>query len=312
MSTSPQAGARPRVVHDRTELRAALAAAGSRNRAPGAEGPGDVSQRAVVMTMGALHSGHLELVRAARERIGPHGHLVVTIFVNPLQFGPNEDFDQYPRDLDADLAKLAASDAKVDLVFAPTQQQMYPDGPIVTVSAGPIGHVLEGALRPGHFDGVLTVVLKLLHLLSPDVAVFGDKDAQQLLAVRRMVVDLNLEVEILGVPILRDDDGLALSSRNSYLNTEQRQRALTLHRALQAGRDASVAGAVAVRNAAREVFASAESEPDYLELVDPTTVGPVPDDHVGRALLLVAARVGTTRLIDNLAVNLPARAGGAQ
>lgn len=286
----------PQVVRTPTELTAALAA---------------TETRAVVMTMGALHSGHLELVRAARERIGPDGQLVVTIFVNPLQFGPAEDFAQYPRDLAADLERLAASGATVDLVFAPDEQQMYPDGPIVTVSSGRIGQILEGAVRPGHFDGVLTVVLKLLHLTRPDVAVFGEKDAQQLLAVRRMVADLNLDVEILGVPILRDHDGLALSSRNTYLDDEDRRRALVLHRALQAGNAASSAGAVAVIAAAHAQLQGSGITPDYLELVDPTTVGPVPDQHTGPALLLVAAQVGTTRLIDNLAVTLPARAGGA-
>lgn len=286
----------PQVVRTLAELTAALAA---------------TEPRAVVMTMGALHPGHLELVRAARKRIGPRGKLVVTIFVNPLQFGPAEDFAQYPRDLEADLEKLAASGASVDLVFAPQEQQMYPDGPIVTVSSGRIGHILEGAARPGHFDGVLTVVLKLLHLTAPDVAVFGDKDAQQLLAVRRMVADLNLDVEILGVPILRDNDGLALSSRNAYLDDDDRRRALELHRALQVGRGARSAGAAAVLTAAHAQLQGAGIDPDYLVLVDPTNVGPVPDHHTGPALLLVAAQVGTTRLIDNLAVTLPARAGGA-
>ena len=320
MTTTAPHARTPRLARTPTELTAALITArtaalteGSPTTAPADAATGAARpRRAVVMTMGALHSGHEELVRAARQRIGAAGQLIVTIFVNPLQFGPGEDFEQYPRDLDADLAKLAASDNRVDVVFAPDQHQMYPDGPIVTVTAGHIGEVLEGAVRPGHFDGVLTVVLKLLHLIRPDVAIFGEKDAQQLLAVRRMVTDLNLDVEILGVPILRDADGLALSSRNVYLTVEERRRALALHGALQAGAAVRSAGAAAVLPAAHQQLAAAGITPDYLVLVDPTTVGPVPDDHIGPALLLVAARVGTTRLIDNLAVTLPGCAGGAQ
>lgn len=299
----------PQVVRSRAELAAAL---GSESHVPEPESArSDRAERAVVMTMGALHSGHVELVRAARERVGPQGQVIVTVFVNPLQFGPDEDFEQYPRDLEGDVERLAASGADVDLVFAPDVEQMYPDGPIVTVTAGRIGRVLEGAARPGHFDGVLTVVLKLLHLIGPDVAVFGEKDAQQLLAVRRMVADLAVPIEILGVPIIRDDDGLALSSRNAYLGTDERRRALALSRALHAARDAQESGTRTILAAARQVLASADIEPDYLVLVDPTTVADVPDDHVGPALVLIAARVGTTRLIDNMAVTVPARAGGA-
>ena len=260
-------------------------------------------RRAVVMTMGALHAGHLELVREARRLAD---EVVVTIFVNPLQFGPGEDLDSYPRTLDADVALLAS--VGVDVVFAPTLDEMYPDGrPIVSVTAGRIGTVLEGASRPGHFDGVLTVVLKLLHLTAPDVAVFGEKDAQQLLAVRRLVHDLDVPVTIHGVPIVRDDDGLALSSRNAYLSAQERARALALSSSLAAGRDAALRGAPAdeVRETARGMLEAAEGvDVDYLVLVDPATVDDVPPDHTGPALLLVAARVGTTRLIDTMAVEL--------
>ena len=277
------------------------------------EETGEVPRRAVVMTMGALHDGHLALVRAAREAVGPDGQVVVTDFVNPLQFGPGEDYERYPRDLDADLATLARGGARVDVVFAPSAAEMYPSGPIVRVSSGTIGTVLEGAIRPGHFDGVLTVVLKLLNLVAPDVAVFGEKDAQQLLAIRRMVLDLELPVEIVGVPIVRQPDGLALSSRNAYLSDEERARALALSGALRAGAAAGERGADAVRAAATAVLESAGVDPDYLTLVDPTTVEDVPASYAGGALLLVAARVGTTRLIDNTAVDVvPPGAGGAQ
>lgn len=282
------------LVRTRAELDAALAI----------PSPG---RRAVVMTMGALHSGHTSLVRAARELVGPHGQVVVTVFVNPLQFGPSEDFAQYPRDLEADLATLAASGTVVDLVLAPDAAEVYPgypDAPLVRVSAGRLGEVLEGASRPGHFDGVLTVVLKLLHLVQPDVAVFGEKDAQQLLLIRRMVADLDVPVEIVGVPIARAGDGVALSSRNAYLSAAERESARALSGALRAGAAAGAHGADAVRAAAREVLAEACLTPDYLRLVDPTTVDEVPSDHGGPALLLVAARVGTTRLIDNMAVQV--------
>nr|WP_242637012.1 pantoate--beta-alanine ligase [Myceligenerans salitolerans] len=265
------------------------------------EGP---ARRAVVMTMGALHEGHLELVRRAREEAGAGGQVVVTIFVNPLQFGEGEDLAAYPRDLAGDLEKLASVGA--DVVFAPAPDTVYPFGePVVRVSAGRIGEVLEGDFRPGHMDGVLTVVLKLTHLVRPDVALFGEKDAQQLLAVRRMAADLDLDVEIVGVPTVRDPDGLALSSRNAYLSGPERERALALSRALHAGAEAGPRGAADVRRTASDVLNAADGvEVDYLALVDPITVDDVPDDHSGPALLLVAARVGTTRLIDNQAVEV--------
>lgn len=292
-------------------------------------------RRAVVMTMGALHEGHLSLVRLAREHAGPDGQVVVTVFVNPLQFGPGEDFEAYPRDLEGDLAKVASAGA--DVVFAPGTAEMYPDGDaLVRVSAGPLGATLEGASRPGHFDGMLTVVLKLLHVVAPDVAVFGEKDAQQLLLVRRMVVDLDVPVEVVGAPLVREPDGVAMSSRNAYLDADERVRATALSRALAAGEAVGAAGgsAGAVVAAAAEVLNDTEGvEVDYLALVDPDTVEdvaeplhggsdrlPVGDGDAatttapalqGPALLLVAARVGSTRLIDNVLVTppTPRRAG---
>lgn len=296
----------PVLVHDVAQLSAALGAT-----APG--GDGAPYGRAVVMTMGALHAGHLSLVRAAKELAS---RVVVTIFVNPLQFGPGEDLERYPRDLDGDLALLSGPGllGAGDVVFAPTPQVMYPDGePSVRVSAGPIGSVLEGAVRPGHFDGVLTVVLKLLHLTRPDVALFGRKDAQQLAAVRAMVRDLDVPVEVRGVPIVRDGDGLALSSRNAYLSPEDRQRALALSRSLAAGRDRAAAGGAPdqVRSVVRAVLDDQLDEQvdavDYVALLDPDSFTEVPDTAVGTAVLAVAARVGGTRLIDNTDVELIGR-----
>ena len=273
----------PVVAHTRDELAAAREALPSR----------DV---AVVMTMGALHEGHARLIDAARAQ---HDHVVLTIFLNPLQFGPKEDLSRYPRTFDADMEIAAA--AGVDLVFAPTPDVVYPDGdPGVRVSAGPLGEVLEGASRPGHFDGVVTVVGKLLHLTGARSAYFGQKDAQQLLLIRRMVRDLDFPVEIVSVPTVREPDGLALSSRNAYLTDSDREVALCLSRALEAGADAATYGPSAVRRAARAVLVQ---EPlalvDYLVLVHPTTLKDVPEWYRGEALLAVAARVGTTRLIDN-------------
>ncbi|MEU1311837.1 pantoate--beta-alanine ligase [Streptomyces cinnamoneus] len=261
-------------------------------------------RRAVVMTMGALHEGHATLVREARRLAGPDGQVVVTVFVNPLQFGPGEDLDRYPRTLDADV--LLAEQAGADVVFAPAADEVYPGGePQVRVTAGPMGERLEGASRPGHFDGVLTVVAKLLHLTGPDLALFGQKDAQQLALIRRMARDLNFPVEIVGVPTVREGDNLALSSRNRYLSDADRASALELSRALLTGAAALEAGPAAVRRSARVVLdAAAAMEPpvvlDYLALVDPADFTEVTDDHSGEAVLAVAARVGTTRLIDNV------------
>jgi pantoate--beta-alanine ligase len=252
----------------------------------------------LVPTMGALHEGHRTLVRAART-LG--GSVVVSVFVNPTQFGPGEDFDRYPRTWDADLAALAAEGAH--LVFHPPVDEVYPRGSVgVTVQPGPLGDVLEGAVRPGHFAGVLTVVAKLFGLVRPDVAVFGEKDYQQLTLIRAMARELALGVEVVGVPTVREDDGMALSSRNRYLSAEQRAAAAAISAALRAGAAAGPDGPDAVLAAARAVLATApELVPDYLQLTDPN-LGPAPVS--GPARLLVAARTGSTRLIDNCAVDL--------
>ena len=257
--------------------------------------PGPV---ALVPTMGALHEGHRALVRAARERAGS---VVVSVFVNPTQFGPGEDFDRYPRTWDADLAALAAEGA--DVVFHPRVEEVYPPSSLgVTVQPGPLGSVLEGAVRPGHFAGVLTVVAKLFGLVRPDEAFFGEKDYQQLVLIRAMARELALPVTVTGVPTVREDDGLALSSRNRYLSAEQRATAATVNGALRAGAAAGPHGAKAVLAAAREVLATApELVPDYLELTDPD-LGPAP--ATGPARLLLAARAGSTRLLDNVPVTL--------
>jgi pantoate--beta-alanine ligase len=269
------------LVHTRSELRKARSATGA---------------TAVVMTMGALHGGHRQLMRTAREQAD---HVIVTIFVNPLQFGPNEDFDRYPRTLDTDLEVCRAED--VDVVFAPDREEMYPGGePQVRVQAGPLGEILEGASRPGHFDGVLTVVAKLFLLTGGDLTFFGEKDYQQLTLVKRMVRDLEIPVEVRGVPTVREADGLALSSRNRYLTPEQRQSALTLSRALREGAVQTDADS-AMSVASKILSDSTGVTLDYLALTDPE-LGPAPAD--GPARLLVAARVGATRLIDNVPVLL--------
>jgi pantoate--beta-alanine ligase len=257
--------------------------------------PGPV---ALVPTMGALHEGHRTLVRAARETAAS---VVVSVFVNPTQFGPGEDFDRYPRTWDADLAALA--DEGADLVFHPGVEDVYPPGAAgVTVDPGPLGAVLEGAVRPGHFTGVLTVVAKLFGLVRPDLALFGEKDYQQLTLIRAMARELALGVEVVGVPTVREDDGMALSSRNRYLDADQRAAAVAISTALRAGADAGPQGSGAVLEAARAVLAAEPSlVPDYLELTDPD-LGPAP--QAGPARLLVAARAGATRLLDNAPVLL--------
>jgi len=261
----------------------------------------------LVPTMGALHDGHIALLRRAAELSQPNGSVVVSVFVNPLQFGVGEDLDRYPRDLDADL--VICGREGVELVFAPGDAQMYPRQQLVTVDPGPMGQVLEGASRPGFFTGVLTVVLKLFQLVQPQIAVFGEKDAQQLALIRRMVCDLDLGVQIADVPIVRDPDGLAVSSRNAYLTAPERATALALSRALRAGLEAAQAGPDAVLAAAQRVIDRAmEADPplvpDYLALVSPDTFTPVKPGYAGEALLLVAARVGSTRLIDNMRLEL--------
>ena len=278
------------VTRTRAELDAALTDVRSRG-----------GRVAFVPTMGALHEGHASLMRDARALVTSADALVVSVFVNPMQFGPGEDLDRYPRTFDADV-ELCDREG-VDIVFAPTVDEVYPGGTSqVTVDPGPLAMLLEGRSRPTHFHGVLTVVAKLLGLVRPDVAVFGEKDYQQLTLIRRMVADLCMGIDVVGGRTVREEDGLALSSRNRYLDADQRRSALALSAALRAGADAGPAGPDAVRRAALAVLEAADGvDLDYLELTAPD-LGPAPEQ--GTARLLVAARVGTTRLIDNTAVTL--------
>lgn len=299
------------LAHTREELAAAIAA--------------NESNRAVVMTMGALHEGHLDLLRRAGALVGAGGTVVVTIFVNPLQFAPGEDLDAYPRDLEGDVEKLrtvAENELQLSqlVVFAPTPEVIYPSGtPQVTINPGPIATVLEGATRPTHFAGVCQVVLNLMHLTRPTWALFGRKDAQQLAIVRAMVRDLSVPLSIEPVDIRRESDGLAMSSRNAYLTPTQRQQALALSQALKAGIAAAENGGdgAAVRQAALAHLANADGvEVDYVALVgadsfvdladaglglDPQKYQPVAGEP---ALLALAAKVGSTRLIDNTLITL--------
>ena len=258
---------------------------------------------ALVPTMGALHDGHASLMRVARG--ATTGPVVVSIFVNPMQFGRGEDLDRYPRTLDADLEVCAAEG--VDVVFAPSVEEMYPGGfshdsvhDGVTVAPGALATILDGASRPGHFDGVLTVVAKLFGLVRPDVAVFGEKDYQQLTLIRRMVRDFCMGIEVVGAETVREPDGLAMSSRNSYLDPDERRAAVALSRALRAAQERAPYGVPAARWAAMAVL---KEEPrvelDYLALTS-TDLGEPPE--VGEGRILVAARVGTTRLIDNMPI----------
>lgn len=257
----------------------------------------------LVPTMGALHDGHLELVRAAK-RV-PGSVVMVSIFVNPLQFAAGEDFDTYPSVLDTDLALLRAEG--VELVFTPTAAALYPNGPRTTVQPGPLAAELEGAARPTHFAGVLTVVCKLLQIVQPDELFLGEKDYQQLVLIQQMVTDLNIDVRVVGVPVVREADGLAMSSRNRYLQPAQRQPAQALSAALLAGVHAAPRGAQAVLGAAGAVLAAAPGVGvDYLQVRD-ANLGPAPADGPGR--LLIAARLGTTRLLDNTAIEIGAAAG---
>jgi pantoate--beta-alanine ligase len=254
---------------------------------------------ALVPTMGALHEGHRELIRHARRAPGAVVP-VVSIFVNPLQFGAGEDLDRYPRPLEADLE--ACREEGVELVFLPGVEDMYPDGADTTVTPGRLGERLEGAVRLGHFAGVLTVVAKLFHIVAPDVAFFGEKDYQQLVLVKKMARDLDFPLSVVGVPTVREPDGLAISSRNVYLSADERARAATLQRALAAGAAVSARGPLAVLDTARTVLAEEPAlDVEYLELTDPD-LGP--DPQQGRARLLAAARIGSTRLIDNVPVQL--------
>ena len=252
----------------------------------------------LVPTMGALHEGHLTLIRSAKRVQG--AVVVVSIFVNPLQFGANEDLDAYPRTLEADLAALR--EERVDIVFTPTAADMYPDGMRTSVHPGPLGAELEGAARPTHFAGVLTVVLKLLNIVHPDRAFFGEKDYQQLTLIRQMAIDLDLGIQIVGVPIVREPDGLAMSSRNRYLTDVEREQAGALSAALLAGMYGAGEGSAAALDAARAVLDEVPAiDLDYLEVRDPM-MGPAPS--VGMARMLVAGRLGRTRLLDNIAIDI--------
>ena len=285
--------ASPALAHTREELDALLASARDSGERVG-----------FVPTMGALHEGHASLLRVARERVGS-GPVVASIFVNPLQFGPTEDLDRYPRTFDDDLELCRREGA--DVVFAPSIDEVYPGGqPQVTVDPGPLAGILEGRIRPGHFRGVLTVVAKLFGLVRPDVAVFGQKDYQQLVLVCRMVSDLCLGVEVVGAETQREPDGLAMSSRNRYLDPEQRYRATALSRTLVAARAAARWGRDVAIDAARAELRHANGvDLDYLVVTDPDLcdlpAGLAPGTE-GR--ILIAARVGGTRLIDNMQITL--------
>jgi pantoate--beta-alanine ligase len=287
MAPQPGRGSMMNVVERISEVRRHVQAARGRRERIG-----------FVPTMGALHEGHLGLIRAAG---ADGGYLVVSIFVNPTQFDDRRDLEAYPRPLEEDLAVCQREG--VDLLFAPTPDEMYPDGPKTTVRVPGMSETMCGAFRPGHFDGVCTVVAKLLAIVQPDVAYFGEKDAQQLAIVRRLAADLNLPVEIRGCPLIRDPDGLATSSRNVYLSDPQRRRALALNRALRRAEDAIAAGGRDARRLADDVrrqLAEAEGvETEYVQVVHPDTLDDltVIDDSV---LVAAAVRVGATRLIDNV------------
>ena len=285
----------PALAHTREELADLLAGARGAGRRVG-----------LVPTMGALHEGHASLLRLARECAG-EGPVVASIFVNPLQFGPQEDLDRYPRTLEADLEVCAREG--VDVVFAPAVEEVYPGWPAqpqVSVEPGPLALVLEGRTRPGHFRGVLTVVAKLFGLVRPDLAVFGQKDYQQLVLVRRMVDDLCLGVDVVGAETQREPDGLALSSRNRYLDPEQRREAVVLSRALRAAQEDAARGADAALGAANAALRTSHGvDLDYLVVTDPD-LGALPADVPPgtEARVLVAAKLGSTRLIDNLPITI--------
>jgi pantoate--beta-alanine ligase len=263
---------------------------------------------ALVPTMGALHRGHLALVEDARRRVGAEGHVTVSIFVNPTQFGPGEDFDAYPRTLEADLDELRRVGG-VDVVFAPSVKAMYPDGTATSVQVVGLDQVLCGAHRPGHFDGVTTIVTKLFLACRPDLAVFGKKDAQQFLILRRMVRDLGFGVEVVGVETVREPDGLALSSRNRYLGEEERKQAVVLSRAVSAARAQADTGerrAAALVDSMREAVAAAPlARLQYAEVVDADTLAPVETLRPGQEVLAaVAVYFDGARLIDNTFITI--------
>lgn len=258
---------------------------------------------AVVMTMGALHDGHAELMREARRRLPSGGRLIVTDFVNPTQFGAGEDFDRYPRTLEADVDVCERNG--VDIVFAPSVAEVYGGGELgIAVDPGPRGSILEGASRPGHFSGVLTVVAKLMHMTRPDIALFGEKDYQQLVLIRDMATALDFGVEVIGVPTVREPDGLAMSSRNRYLSAPARERAAVIPRALAAGQAAAGDGVEAVVQETQAALKAAEGDIDYVACTDTSLNDPGPQ-RPGR--LLVAVVIDGTRLIDNVAIDI----GGA-
>lgn len=281
-----------KVIHDVEEMQAVSRAAAVQGLTVG-----------FVPTMGALHAGHLSLVRLARSRASL---VVVSIFVNPLQFGPTEDFEQYPRTLEPDCARLEGEGA--DIVFAPSAAQMYPPGATTVVHVEGLSKKLDGRSRPGHFRGVSTVVAKLFHIVQPACAVFGQKDAAQVAVLRRMVRDLNMGIELIIAPIVRESDGLALSSRNAYLTTQQRKQGLVLHRTLEQVSALAASGETSAAKLRALGLSVLASEPaaqlDYFEIVDPDTLDPLKETARG-ALVAVAATFGSTRLIDN--VLLPAQ-----
>lgn len=245
-----------------------------------------------VPTMGALHAGHVSLMQRARAEAGPDGLVIASIFVNPTQFGAGEDFSRYPRDLQADVAKLDA--AGVDAAFVPTVEAIYPSGPATNLSAGAIGTRWEGESRPGHFDGVATVVARLFELVEPDVAIFGEKDFQQFAVIQQMVADQGLKVKLIKAPTMREVDGLAMSSRNAYLSEAERSIAPKLYETLLAVRDDG-----RIEDAKQALLAAGFDKIDYLALVDGTTLEPL-QTPASNARIIVAAWLGNTRLIDNL------------
>jgi pantoate--beta-alanine ligase len=269
---------------------------------------GDNRSLAVVMTMGALHAGHASLIRRAREVVGRTGYVVVTDFVNPTQFGGGEDFDRYPRTLEHDLEVSGVAGA--DVVFAPSVEEMYGSsnladlGNQVMIEPGALGEILEGAARPGHFKGMLTIVGKLLHLTAPKYALYGEKDYQQLALITAMATQLRFPVEIIGVPTVREEDGLAMSSRNRFLSKTERAVAAVIPRAIQAAAEvAKYDGAIAGVRAGSAILADhAEIEVDYLVITNPQ-LGPA---HQGEGRVLVAAQIGSTRLIDNISCEVGA------
>jgi pantoate--beta-alanine ligase len=276
-----------KILYNIRDMHVAVLAARGQNRRLG-----------FVPTMGALHEGHLSLVRAAKNQCAV---VAASIFINPTQFGPNEDFSIYPRTFERDSELL--KNEGVDLLFAPSAEEMYPKGAVTWVTVEGLSDKLDGRSRPGHFRGVTTVVSKLFHIIEPDVAFFGQKDAVQLVLIRRMVRDLNMPVEIVGCPIVREADGLAMSSRNAYLSAEERKSAAILNRTLQEIKqrfDQGERNSAQLLSAGMEIFQQeAGARLDYLEIVDPETLDPLSAVQ-GNALVAVAAYVGTTRLIDNL------------